>query len=73
MDLIVGTKFDSYEVLQKVIIDYESKNFCNLKVRESRTLKNVQHKIKKVFNESLIYYEIKYVCFFGPLYNLKLI
>lgn len=50
MDLIVGTKFDSYEVLQKVIIDYESKNFCNLKVRESRTLKNVQHKIKKVFN-----------------------
>lgn len=62
---------NSYESIRKMIADYEKTNFCNLKIRESKTLQNVKHKINKVFNENLVYYEIKFVCFFGPLYKKR--
>lgn len=71
VEFTVGMKISSYEEIQTMIADYERNNFCNLKIRESRTLQNVRVRIKKNFNELLIYYEIKYVCFFGPLYKKR--
>lgn len=65
----VGMKFGTFELLQNKIIEYEKNNFCNLKIRDSKKLTAIANKIKKIFNQNLIYYEIKFVCFFGALYK----
>lgn len=65
----IGMKFDSFETLKLQIANYEKHNFCNLKIRESRRILNAQRRLNRSVNAQLIYYEIKYVCFFGVSYK----
>ena len=61
----VGMKFESFDSLKNYIIEHERKNFTNLKIRDSRSLDSARNRVNRNIKESLAYYEITYVCYFG--------
>lgn len=65
----VGMKFESFKLLRNKIIEYKNTQFCNSKIQNSKKLTAITNKINKNINYNIVYYKIKYVCFFGPLYK----
>lgn len=68
---VIGKKFNSFKELEDAIHVYEQKYFCNFLKRDSKKLNNVKRILTKKFNESLIYYSIKYVCYFSGQYRSR--
>ena len=67
----IGKKFSSFKELQDAINLYEKNFYCNFIKRDSKKLTNVKRILSKSFNEDLIYYSIKYVCYFGNQYRYR--
>ena len=72
MALSVGTKFDSFDELNRVIKQYEEDNCANLYKKESRTIEAAAKKCpKKTFNSNLKYAEVIYACVRNGKYKSK--
>ena len=70
-DFYIGMRFNSFESLSSFIKEYEKDRFCNLKIRESRRIESVQKRFERIIKSCLIYYELTYICYFGPQYRKR--
>lgn len=61
----VGQKFQTFDFLREAISSYEKNQFCNLKICNSRSIENAKRRFDTMFNPKIVYYEIKYTCFFS--------
>ncbi|GFS22680.1 THAP domain-containing protein 4 [Elysia marginata] len=66
MEVQVGTEFESYEALTKAIRMFEEKNFVNLIVRDTRTVKAAaKRNQRKAYNPAIKYSDISFCCTYG--------
>lgn len=70
-DFHIGMKFQSFNELETFIKNYENANFVNLKIRESRKIDSMKQRVSRPISNALVYYEITYICYFGPQYRKR--
>ncbi|XP_057296828.1 uncharacterized protein LOC130625742 [Hydractinia symbiolongicarpus] len=61
----VGEKFASYKDLCNKLERFKASHFVDLWIRDSRTIKASQGRVKKTLNPELKYYELKLSCVHG--------
>ena len=63
---VLGKKFSSYNELQQWIDTYQSENFVQLYVSDSRTIAAAQKRLpKRQLKAELKYYQLTYACVHG--------
>ena len=66
MELLVGSKFPSFDDVNKIINQYEEKNFVKLYKKDSRTIPSFKKRCPKRFiREELTYSYLVYSCIHG--------
>ena len=61
----VGETFSSFASLQEKINKFKEENYCELYVRDSKTINNAARTLRKSFSSEIQFYSIKYACVHG--------